>query len=378
MKSTRQFLAGIILLCAPTVFAQVAATPPAPEPPPAAPAPPPSKWSQDGIDIYLYGDVYGTANTNRPRSGYNQLYNFDDKANNVHLSLAKVSLEKASGIFGFRADIGVGRTLDIISAADDGPGHFKYAEQLFLEFRPEKAHGLQLDFGKFVTSAGAEVIEAGTNWNYSRSLLFVLAIPYYHFGARATLPVNKAFTAGVQVVNGWNSLGTNNKFQTVGIVGNFTFKKGTWANVFYTGPQDEGGVSAYRQVYDSVLTINPTSKGSFYINFDYGSDKQPHASRQKWTGVALAGKYQFNDRFAFSPRVEYYDDIDGFSTGVAQILTEVTLTGEMKIRDGLLARVEYRNDHADHPYFDRRSQTTLGKNQNVFALGIIASFGPKK
>lgn len=378
MKSSRKFLAGLILSCAPTVFAQVAATPPAPEPPPAAPAPAPSKWSPDGIDIYLYGDVYGTGNLNRPRSGYNQLYNFDDKADNVHLSLAKVSLEKASGIFGFRADIGVGRTLDIISAGDDGPDHFKYAEQLFLEFRPEKTHGLQIDFGKFVTSAGAEVIESGSNWNYSRSLLFVLAIPYYHFGARATLPVNKAFTAGVQVVNGWNSVGTNNKFQTVGIVGNFTFKKGTWANVLYTGPQDEGGVSAYRQVYDSVLTINPTSKGSFYVNFDYGSDKQPHASRQKWTGVAVAGKYQFNNRFAFSPRAEFYDDIDGFSTGVSQLLTEVTLTGEMKVHEGLIARVEYRNDHADHPYFDRRSQTTLAKNQNVFALGIVASFGPKK
>lgn len=378
MKSSHQFFAGLMFVCAPSAFSQVAAAPPAPEPPPAAPTPAPSKWSPDGIDVYLYGDVYGTINTNRPRSGYNQLYNFDDKANNVHLSLAKISLEKASGILGFRADIGVGRTLDIISAGDDGPNHFKYVEQLFLEFRPKNTHGLQLDFGKFVTSAGAEVIEAGSNWNYSRSLLFVYAIPYYHFGARATLPVNKAFTAGVQVVNGWNSLGLNNKFQTVGLVGNFTFKKGTWANDYYTGPQDEGGISAYRQIYDTVLTINPNAKGSVYFNFDYGSDKQPHASRQQWTGIAVAGRYQFTNRFAFAPRFEYYNDMDGFSTGVAQNLTEVTLTGEMKIHEGLIARAEYRNDHADHPYFDRRSQTTLAKNQNVFALGIIASFGPKK
>jgi len=35
-----------------------------------------------------------------------------------------------------------------------------------------------MDLGKFVTSAGAEVIEAKDNWNYSRSLLFVNAIPY--------------------------------------------------------------------------------------------------------------------------------------------------------------------------------------------------------
>jgi len=356
----------------------VAAAPPAPETPATAPAPAPSKWTQDGIDIYLYGDVYGDINLNHPSSGYNQLYNFDDKANQAHLSLAKISLEKASGVFGFRADVGVGRTLDIISAFDDGPSNFKYVEQLFLEFRPKKAHGLQLDFGKFVTSAGAEVIEAGPNWNYSRSLLFVFAVPYYHFGARATLPVNKALTAGVQIVNGWNSLGTNNKFQTVGLVGNFTFKKATWANVFYTGPQQEGSVHAYRQVYDSVLTVNPNSKASVNLNFDYGTDKQPRASRQNWAGIAVGGKYQINDRFAFAPRFEYYDDMDGFTTGVAQSIEEVTLTGEMKIRNGLIARLEYRRDHADHPYFDRGAQAMVAKNQSTFALGIIASFGPKR
>ena len=31
---------------------------------------------------------------------------------------------------------------------------------------------LTLDFGKFYTTAGAEVIEANKNWLYSRSILF--------------------------------------------------------------------------------------------------------------------------------------------------------------------------------------------------------------
>ena len=33
-------------------------------------------------------------------------------------------------------------------------------------------------------TAGAEVIENKDNLNYSRGLLFALAIPYYHMGAR--------------------------------------------------------------------------------------------------------------------------------------------------------------------------------------------------
>jgi hypothetical protein len=37
-----------------------------------------------------------------------------------------------------------------------------------------------LDAGKFVTNAGAEVIEAKDNWLYSRSLLFGFAVPFTH------------------------------------------------------------------------------------------------------------------------------------------------------------------------------------------------------
>ena len=45
---------------------------------------------------------------------------------------------------------------------------------------------LQLDAGKFVTPLGAEVIESQDDWNYSRSILFGYAIPFYHAGMRAT------------------------------------------------------------------------------------------------------------------------------------------------------------------------------------------------
>ena len=57
--------------------------------------------------------------------------------------------------------------------------------------------GLQFDFGKFVSPLGNEVIETKDNWNYSRSLLFTLAVPYYHMGMRAIYsPSDKVMLAG--------------------------------------------------------------------------------------------------------------------------------------------------------------------------------------
>src|SRR5215510_10601198 len=75
--------------------------------------------------------------------------------------------------------------------------------------------GLQIDVGKFVTNAGAEVIEAKDDFNYSRSLLFQLAIPLYHSGVRLTYSPNDKFTLMGGVINGWNDVNDNNTAKSV-------------------------------------------------------------------------------------------------------------------------------------------------------------------
>src|SRR5436309_1305112 len=67
---------------------------------------------------------------------------------------------------------------------------YQNIQQAYISFLAPAGNGLQIDFGKFVTALGNEVIETKDNWNYSRSLLFTLAIPYYHMGMRATYPIN--------------------------------------------------------------------------------------------------------------------------------------------------------------------------------------------
>jgi Putative beta-barrel porin-2, OmpL-like. bbp2 len=383
-------LIGLLTQCiVPCVIPQTAPTPasgaaekPAEQSPAASavppPPPPPSPWTKNGIDIYLYGDVYGDINFNHPAASVNQLYNFNVVANQARLSFAKVALEKTSGILGFRVDAGYGNsTLNTISAIDPAPSGFKYLEQFYVEFRPPKAHGMQIDLGKFVTSVGAEVIEAGNNWNYSRPLVFAIGSPYYHFGGRATIPVSKELTVGVQLVNGWNSVGDQNTFETVGLVGSYAWKKVTWNHVYMTGPQTEGGVRARLQVYDTNVAITPNSKTNAYIELNVGSNKLPDTYRQDWVGIAAAARYQLTPRFAVAGRFEWFNDLDGFSSGAAQHIVEGTITGEMKIVNGLKTRIEYRRDSSDQPYFDRGAGVMVAKAQSTLTLGLIASFGPK-
>ena len=100
---------------------------------------------------------------------------------------------------------------------------------------------MQWDAGKFVTPLGAEVIESQDNWNYTRSILFGYAIPFYHLGVRATVPVTDKVTIAGYLVNGWNNASEVNGDKTVGA--SLTLKpsaKITWVVNDLVGKEAEG------------------------------------------------------------------------------------------------------------------------------------------
>lgn len=171
-----------------------------------------------GVDFSGLFDGYYSFNNNHPASGLNNLYNFDDHANQLDLNLLKLTMSHDADPIGFRLDVGFGRTLQLMHNPVPVPGEFRFVEQAYVSLKPKSAKGLQIDLGQFVTSAGSEVTETPDNFNYSRSLLFALG-PYYHFGIRTSMPINSSLTVGLQLVNGWNAVVDQygNNMQTVGV-----------------------------------------------------------------------------------------------------------------------------------------------------------------
>ncbi|MEO8371668.1 MAG: porin [Candidatus Solibacter sp.] len=357
--------------------------------PAASPAPPatqtPAATAAPADPPYVLGpvtfsglvDLYYNVNFNHPASGFNQLRNFDQKANQFSLNLVKLTAEHTPDPLGFRIDLGFGRSFDTIHATEQAPSIFRYLEQAYVSVKPKNAGGLQLDFGEFVTPAGAEVIETNGNWNYSRSLLFAWGIPYYHFGARATMPVGKHFNGGVSLVNGWNNIEDNNTGKTVIMSGNFTSSKATWSNNYIVGPEKSATNEGKRQLYDTTLLLTPHPKASMYVNFDYGQEHNIGKGAQHWVGIAGAARFQATSIFALAPRVEWFNDANGFSTGTQQKVKEFTMTGEFKTGDAFLTRIEYRRDWSDVAFFERGSGG-LHKSQSTLLVGLVAYFGPKK
>ena len=380
--------AGALTALALTAAAQTQSPPPAAVPAPAASTP--ANWHFAGVDWTGFLDGYYGYNNNHPTNAANgqsnDLYNFDDKTNQADLDSARITFNRDPAWVGVHGDFIFGRTNKLIH-----PGTAKYdpyaVEQAFVSFKPPRAHGAEFDLGQFVTSAGAETIEAKDNWNYSRSILFAWAIPYYHFGLRTSVPVTKTWTPGIQLVNGWNNVVNNEGGPTVGLTSAYTVAKYTWSLNVYTGPEKSAGVGEYRNLIDTTLLLTPNAKFNAYINYDFGLNHTDAftvkgvptpASSADWQGIALAAHQLLPHNSALSARWEYFNDADGFATGATQHVQEATGTFEHQWwASRFIGRLEYRRDWSNQDFF-HKGPNELVDAQSTLTGGVILVLAPKR
>ncbi|MBI2188950.1 MAG: porin [Acidobacteria bacterium] len=326
-------------------------------------------------------DVYFHYNFNEPETGSKTpLRNFDFDHNQFSFALAEIALIKAptdDDRVGFRLDLDYGPVTDWVHSADPaGPEVVKHFQQAYISYLAPVGRGLSLDIGKFVTQHGAEVIEAKDNWNYSRSLLFAWAIPYYHMGFRLGYSPNDVVTLGASVNNGWNNTTDNNSQKTYGFQA--VVKPTAAVSIvqnYMVGPEQTDNTDDWRHLADTTVTYTVTPQFSLMGNYDYGRDASSGRT-VSWQGIGIYAKAQATPFFALIPRYEYYNDEDGFTTGTAQNVQEFTLTAEVRHSQGLIMRLEYRRDWSDVDFFTKRGRPR--DNQNTFSVGFVYAFSTRQ
>jgi hypothetical protein len=349
---------------------------PAPETAPA-PAQLPDTFSFKRLQFSGYVDSFYDLNYNHPPSRLSQLQAFNFTADKWSLASATASISTAPAPVGFRVDVGMGRVYDAFWLSETShDGWTRHLLNAYVSVKPASWKGVQLDFGKFVTSAGAELTESHLNWNYSRSLLFAFG-PYYHTGLRATVPVGERWTVGGAVVTGWNTVRDNNTGKTVGFTSTGNFGKISISNTYYAGPENTGVNRGWRNFYDSVVSVNPSSRVSMYFNFDIGNNRFPAAPSSTFWGTAGAARIRLSRNFALAPRLEYYSDRDGFWTGSPNAFREFTLTAESKLNDNLISRIEFRKDWSREPFFTRGPSAWMANHQTMLVAGVMIVLNPR-
>jgi hypothetical protein len=279
----------------------------------------------------------------------------------MNLTEATLSVTGGWEQFGFRVDGGAGDFYKIAMAGDTWKGPNQYLSQTYFTVKPFADLPLTVDAGKFFTSAGAEVPQSylDQDFNITRSLLFWYGTPLYHVGVRASIPLSSTVTVGAQLLSGTNTITGDHGHQSMAFTAVWTHKH--WSvSQFYMGGNQKSAGSGWRQLSDTIVTLTPGARVRAYVEMLGGIEKRITPGCDRWFGWATGWTFTPIDKWSISPRVEWYSDPTGATTGVAQHMAEFTLTGEYRPSKLVITRLEYRNDWSDRPLFNRRASLIAG------------------
>jgi len=366
------------------------------------------------VTLSGFVDSYYAFNFNQPNTlgtggvsgfGGNTGQFFDNNTNQFSLNAIELVADKAAdpsatgtGRAGFHVGLIYGQAAAAINGSP-ATGQFNNVtdanniavKEAYVDYIAPIGKGLTITVGKFVTPAGAEVIESNANWNYSRSILFYYAIPYFHFGINAKYTFNPQWSITGYLVNGWNNSEQFNTGKTYGVSLAWTPNK-YWSVTenYLAGPQDDQFLAGcnckpndnWRQLEDATIAYTPNAKWAFQVNGDYGygdkfgTESETNSPAVDWWGAAAYAKYTFNPKAYFAARYEYFSDPQGFELFGAGNdnghAGEGTGTFAYNLTDQFQTRFEFREDYANRNVFEKGDRFV--QTQPILEVGFIYTF----
>ncbi|MBI2992557.1 MAG: porin [Gammaproteobacteria bacterium] len=372
------FMSGLLALGSAGVAAGEETTPgPGPELP---------GWLSE-IDVHAFLSVGFVHDFNDPDSDVISQRFFDFKNDEFRVDDFQFSLLKAAeapGEAGFRFDLDVGSNIpDVIQSAglfDDPDGEDIDVRQAYVTYIAPLGNGLTIDFGKYITAFGLEVIEGwpGFNDNYSHSYDFSFAIPFTHTGLRLTYPVNDQFSLMFMAVNGWDKVDDNNDAK--GFHGQVAFFPMENVSLYFNymgSPEQADNDDDWRHLWNVVWVVKPFPATIPALTFsgDYTHGREDNVGiggrEAKWHSFEGVLRYDFTEKFFVAVRGEFMKDEDGarISAGTEQTVWAFTITPTFLVTDHLVVRPEFRYDESnadvfedDDGAFTEDSQATIGVN----------------
>jgi len=424
-KRLAEVEAKLSALVAPMSPAVAVAPPPAPRVPEpatttaaaaAAPATIP-KDAESGINGFFRGttlnatvDGYYEYNFNQPFDRVNQLRGFDQSDNSFSLNQATIIIERPPDVdagrrYGARIDLQFGQatqTLQGSTANESRPEIYRAIYQAYGSYVFPVGTGLQMDFGKFASSLGYETDYTKDQMNYSRGYWFNY-LPYYHLGFRTNYNFNSKVSAQYWLVNGENQSEDFNAFKSQAFLLILKPAKSiTWNSTYYVGQEARTPLTGIgngfpsappgdaptsiptydgrTHIFDNYLSWTPAnSKWSGALEADYTINRNSATGvPYRVDGAAAYLQYQATPKFAAAARFEVLQDRGGFYSGQTQTLKEFTLTGTRTFVDGFQAKLEFRRDFSNTPFFHTSGfGAPLKRDQDTALLGLIWWFGGK-
>jgi hypothetical protein len=345
-----------------------------------------NKWFGATITGYIDGSYNYLQESNQFVSGnFDRVFDLQENGFTLQQAALTVAKQPSQG-FGGLVNVILGR--DALSTAafgydpDIGIENIGFdVLQIYLQY----AQGpILVIAGKFVTLVGTEVIDPTANTNFSRGLLFAQT-PDTHLGLRATYTLNDKLKFNLGFNDGWDNIRDFSRGVTTewGIAYTPCAKIALSAQG-YSGEErvishTATGSKGWRNLIDLIATYNIDKHLTLAANYDYGNQKNVFVDNEEqenvfWQGLATYINYKFNDLWRFSVRTEIFEDPDGYRTGIAQTLKEITFTVGYAVIKNAELRAETRRDFSNVAAFLERDGSGASKTQQSYAVEAFYKF----
>ena len=340
------------------------------------------------IKVHGFASSSYSYNFNKPSNNTNSLRVYDKDDNSFKFDTGELVLKKDAaniGDVGFRSDLSFGfsspktnKSTGTNGASTDDDFDLQIG---YVQYNAPIGKGLLIDFGKFATHVGAEVMDGYDGWNYtfSRSFLFNYG-PFTHTGIRMQYALSDTVGVLGMISNGQDNQTDTNSAKGVGGQVSWTplDSIALFFNYFGSAEPQTGNTNNtkdFRNFYDIVADIGVSKNIFLNLNLLYGSEDNANGINldAEWWGFSGVVRYDVNKWLSLNFRGEVFDDKDGFRSSTTQKLTAFTFTPEVRVSNNMVVRAEYRHDESDaNPFTDENGKAD--DSQDTVALNALFYF----
>lgn len=249
-----------------------------------------------------------------------------------------------------------------------GPTLARHIQEAYGGYRI--ADRVWVDAGILFSHIGLESFISRDNWAYTRSLMSDYS-PYYQTGVRLSVEFSDAWSAQLNLINGWQNISENNEQKALGI--QLVWKPSEKFSTQYSNFLGvEGDVRFFN---DWIARLELNALLSFAAVFDLGIQKTATpAVWNTWWVAALLARFQWTPSLSSTLRGEYYSDpqqvivATGSSSGFQTFGTSVGL--DWQLHPAVRWRNEFRAFYSMDPVFNTQDGATRLSPFLVTSLGL--------
>jgi len=276
------------------------------------------------VDVGGWLDQGITLNPDSPANRFNGPVTFNDRSNEYQLNQFYLYLEHKAETCGSGWDIG-GR-VDLLYGTDQrftvahgledkwNEGQRFYGVAMPQLYMDVAINDLTVRMGHFYTIIGYEGVPAPNNFFYSHSYMHQYGEPFTHTGLLATYKLNDRWSVAGGLHRGWDQWEDIN--HDLGFLGGIAWTsedQRTSASFALTSSNEDHLGENNRSMYSVVFTrkIGQRLKYVFQHDLGYEDGASWDGTGAEWYGFNNYLFYQWNEKWAFGLRYEWFSDDDG-------------------------------------------------------------------